>query len=194
MKEVEIPNICKMLWIWIVSALLFLSPRAEAFDCGSTIELLAGHIFSPVIIGADRQDLNYLSLDVRYEFLRPFKPMPLFLEATYNRTTKGPDGYMAGLTILARYQFPSVQFILPYVQMGAGVLYNNIYKDYSQDLIGNNMEFNPQLALGLKYKISSSCAFHLEFGFQHISNAGLGDRNVGVNGIGGFIGFSWSLK
>jgi len=74
-------------WIWIFIVPLFFFATQEAFAQPATMEFFAGHFFSPVIGATHRHDLNYAAFAVRYEFLRPFKSVPILMEATYTRTT-----------------------------------------------------------------------------------------------------------
>jgi hypothetical protein len=61
----------------------------------------------------------------------------------------------------------------------------------TQKLIGQSIEFTPQGSVGLRYLLAGNWSFDAEFMFHHISNAGLAERNIGVNGFGGFIGFTY---
>lgn len=159
----------------------------------SSIELLGGHFWSPVIGAHHRQDLNYMCIYIRSDLLKLFNKTSLLGELTFNHTTKGPEGYMAGFTFLLRHQFAQIDKTTPYIQVGTGVLYSDIYKDRSQDLIGSPISFNPQVAGGILLDLSSHIKMHLELSFQHISNGGLKrDRNIGVNGVGGLIGIAWN--
>lgn len=175
---------------------LFFCPPAGAgeYDSSRSIEVLAGHFWSPVIGAHHRKDLNYMGIYLRPELIRPFRNTVVLGEITYNNVTKGPGNFMAGVTLLVRHYLEKGDKVNPYVQVGAGILYNDIYKDYSQDLIGNVIEFNPQLGLGFVSKLNKNLAFHIELGFQHISNAGIKhERNIGVNGLGILAGLSWGL-
>jgi len=53
------------------------------------------------------------------------------------------------------------------------------------------MEFTPQCAGGIKVLIADNFTFNMEASFQHISNAGTSARNLGVNAVGGFAGFTY---
>ncbi|MFN3533834.1 MAG: acyloxyacyl hydrolase [Desulfatiglandales bacterium] len=159
-----------------------------------SVELLSGHYWSPVIGATHRQDLNYMALYMRSELIRVLKSVSLLGEITFNKTTKGPDGFMGGVTFILRKESSNLYNSVPYIQIGGGVLYNDIYKDYEQDLIGNLIEFNPQLGTGLMCELSKGLNFHVEASFQHISNAGLKKgRNIGVNGVGFLLGLSWTV-
>ncbi len=178
-----------LFWtVLLLSPSITLGSHAGLFST----QLLTGYIVSPVIKPGQRPDLNYLMIDGRFEWLRLNPHISSYLEATYSETKRGPKGYMAGFTLLGRYKFKSHGETTPYLQLGVGVLYNDIYKDKSQNLIGNNIEFNPQLSLGIDHKVSKHFSVDVEGIFHHVSNAGLKrHRNVGVNGLGLLVGFTY---
>jgi lipid A 3-O-deacylase len=113
------------------------------------------------------------------------------LEAFGGGIFEGPGSYLAGGTLLLRYNFvqPESKWV-PYFQIGAGGLYSDASKDQNQRLIGSEFEFNLQGGLGLRYFVSERCAVVLEAQYRHISNASLASRNVGVDALGGMLGIS----
>jgi len=114
------------------------------------------------------------------------------IEVPYALIYQGPGSYWVGITGLLRYNFvPLDSKWIPYVQVGAGVVHTNAYKDHSQDAIGQATEFNPQASLGIRYFLKEKWAVNLEAIFLHISNANLAERNTGLNFFGGFIGVSY---
>jgi len=153
-------------------------------------QLLGGYVISPVI-QVGRTDLNYVMANARFEWLKFDKNFRMLGEITYSKATTGPDGFFAGGTLLLRYDLDRRGKVTPYAQIGVGVLYTDLYKDYSQALVGNNIEFNPQAGLGFRYSINQNLSFDAEGIFHHVSNAGFGDRNIGVNGLGFLIGLTY---
>jgi hypothetical protein len=113
------------------------------------------------------------------------------IEAFGAAVIEGPGDVMAGGTLILRYNFVQPEAtVVPYFQIGGGGLYNDIHEDQSQRLIGSAFEFNLQASLGVRWFLSERCAFVVEGGYRHISNANSADRNVGVDSLGGHIGFS----
>jgi len=110
------------------------------------------------------------------------------LEGFGGETTKGPDGFLAGGDVLWRYNFiqPETRWI-PYFQLGAGMLGNNIYRGLGQREIGEGFEFLLQGGVGVKYLINDQWSVALEGGWRHISNADLAPRNQGLNSLGGLL-------
>lgn len=111
------------------------------------------------------------------------------LEGFYGSVVTGPGDWLAGGALQLRYNFvqPEAKWI-PYIQIGAGGLWNDIYKDKSQELIGQSFEFNLQAALGLRRQINARWGVTVEAGYRHISNADLADRNRGLDSVGFLVG------
>ncbi|MEO6741773.1 MAG: acyloxyacyl hydrolase [Chthoniobacteraceae bacterium] len=114
------------------------------------------------------------------------------VEAVAGGATDGPGGVIIGGTLIFRYNFiqPSSRWI-PYVQAGIGAVYNDIYRQHPQRVIGQSVEFTVQGEIGLRYQLNPHTALYAEAGYRHISNAGLADRNYGLNSLAVQVGMSW---
>lgn len=118
--------------------------------------------------------------------------LELLIEAFGAKTFEGPSGELAGGTLLLRYNFLQPQaHLIPYLQIGAGALYDDLYQHETQRLIGSAFEFNLQASLGARYLLSRQWALAFEGTYRHISNANTAARNLGLNSIGGFAGVSY---
>jgi opacity protein-like surface antigen len=118
------------------------------------------------------------------------------LDAFAGPILKGPGSVMAGATLILRHNFVTRPggFFVPYFQMGVGGLYSDAANaDPVQFGIGTTFEFNLQATLGARWRVNRSWSINTEFGYRHISNAGLDSRNGGVDAIGGFIGLGRML-
>jgi lipid A 3-O-deacylase len=176
--------------------------RAEIFSKGAVdLQLVSGGIFSSHIFGQDTPVTNVWQTDLRLgmilndpildgSFLRG--NFEAVLALSYASIYKGPGSYYGGLTALLRYNFvqPGSNWA-PYFQVGAGIVHNDAYKDHSQDTIGQSIEFTPQASLGLRYLWKENWSIDVEGIFFHISNAGLSERNTGLNSFGGFVGVTY---
>jgi hypothetical protein len=109
--------------------------------------------------------------------------------------TKGPGSFLASASLLWRYNFvqPDARLV-PYLQLGAGALDNDIHTGYGQREIGEAFEFVLQGDVGLKYMISNRWAVSAEGGYRHISNADLASRNEGLNSIGVLMQMSYFFR
>jgi hypothetical protein len=60
---------------------------------------------------------------------------------------------------------------------------------HSEQFVGNESNLNFMTGFGLGYQFRNKV--HLVMKYRHISNAGLGDKNQGINTLGLGIGFSF---
>ena len=176
-------------------------PLDSEAACPFSVQLMAGYLGSPVL-HPDRADMDYGKVDLRLcWFSGPNKtarwlglegPFEFILGLTYASIVDGPGNYFAGMNVLIRYYFfAEKRRFMPYFQLGAGIIYNDVYKDKSQDVIGQSVEFTPQGSLGMHYFLNRRWALDAEIIYHHISNAGLDDRNEGVNALGGLVGVTY---
>jgi len=85
---------------------------------------------------------------------------------------------LLGVTPLqVRYVFEPEWRVHPYLFAGVGIL----YADVDRKETGNRVNFNPQVGAGLYYALSGAASLILEYRHVHISNAGLDERNSGMN-------------
>jgi opacity protein-like surface antigen len=76
---------------------------------------------------------------------------------------------------------------VPYIQAGAGLTAT----DVNRELTGQTFNFNLDLGAGVRYFVTRNCSVNLEFRYQHISNAKLSDKDLGVNACGPMLGISF---
>jgi hypothetical protein len=163
------------------------------------IEVLGGAFTSINYATRKRPQFDYALANARYGWmLNEIRPSGIFfgneeflLDGFAGPILKGPGTVMAGATLILRHNFVTHAdaFFVPYYQMGAGGLYSDAADaDRVQFGIGTTFEFNLQATLGARWRLDRAWALHTEFGYRHISNAGLDSRNGGVDAVGGFIG------
>lgn len=166
-----------------------------------TLQVVSGVVSSPFALASRTPDMDYAQTNVRLGFMlnSPKESKSLLrgnaealLEVTNSFIFEGPGSYMGGITGLIRYNFVQPgSLLVPYLQAGIGLVYNDAYKDKSQNAIGRAIEFTPQMSAGLRYLVGKNWSLDAEAMFHHISNAGLSDRNRGINAFGGFIGVTY---
>lgn len=104
----------------------------------------------------------------------------------------GPGTGFVGGSLIGRYNFVQEQArLVPYFQLGGGGMYDDIYRNRSQHIIGSGFEFLLRTGFGLRWHLTPKCALFAETEYQHISNANTASRNVGNNAFGATVGFSW---
>jgi hypothetical protein len=114
------------------------------------------------------------------------------LQFSTDTVVRGPGNIVGGVSLLLRYNFvqPSCRLI-PYIQGGGGIVFNDIYKDQTQNVFGQVQEFSVEAGVGLHYLIHPRWSLDLEADYLHISNAGMARRNVGLNAVGGLAGVTY---
>jgi hypothetical protein len=166
-----------------------------------TIQAGTGLLVSPLFIKTNRRDLDYSMTYVRGGYfltdpsdkkILPRGNLEGIMQVAGSNVTEGFGDYMVEFALLLRYNavYPG-WWIVPYFQFGAGIVYNDLYKDQTQDLVGQSIEFSPQASLGFRYLLGKGWSLDLEGMFHHVSNAGLDDRNVGTNAFGGSIAVTY---
>jgi lipid A 3-O-deacylase len=171
-----------------------------------SLQLVSGVLFSPFLVGIfpDTKVRNYAQTNLRLGWMlsSPSQKRSIFrgnFEALFALSSsliyKGSGNYFTGITALVRYNFvqPGSR-IIPYLQAWAGVVYTDAYKDQTQTDIGQAIEFTPQLSVGFRCLVTKEWSVDFEGMYQHTSNAGLADRNRGLNAVGGFIGVTHFFK
>lgn len=178
-------------------------PQSQLFTKGRvTVQLVSGALFSPTLLADQHYPVfDYAKTDLRISRMLtdPKDTDSLFrgnlealLEITNSIIYKGPGNYVGGLAALGRYNLVQPGWnLVPYIQAGGGIVYTDVYKDHSQTIIGQAIEFTVEVSLGCHYLINEKWSFDAEAQFQHISNAGLADRNAGLNAFGGLAGFTY---
>jgi hypothetical protein len=104
-------------------------------------------------------------------------------------STRQHEGILGGGALGLHYNFvqPGWRFV-PYIGASMGLSGNDLYVQQSQEIIGGPFEFVLQGNLGARYFVDKNWGFLIEGGYEHVSNADIYKRNVGVNQTGGRFG------
>jgi lipid A 3-O-deacylase len=107
---------------------------------------------------------------------------------------QGPGDVLTGATLVFRYNFvqPNAR-IIPYFQLGGGGVYTDVGEKESRGIISLPVEFNLQGTAGLRYMLNDRWSLVFEGGYRHISNAGIRLPNIGLDSVGGNVGFGFSF-
>lgn len=105
---------------------------------------------------------------------------------------EGPGDLLTGGGFAFRYNFVRLQAsVIPFIQLGGGGVYSDAANDDEvQRLLGSDWSFDLQGGAGLRFMTSDRFSITLKAEYRHFSNAGIVDRNNGLNSLGGVLGMS----
>ena len=153
-------------------------------------------------LGPSLPEFDYATFDLRLG-CRPLQDgcdglrdrVQVLLDGMYAHVYNGFGDYVAGASLLLRLDLLGRGCaVIPYAQIGAGVVHTDAADDKSQGAIGQSVEFLLQAQLGARVRLCDRFSLLVEGGMQHISNAGLGERNGGTNSAGGSAGLEWRFR
>lgn len=170
----------------------------------STVQMLAGGYWSSKSIGPKVPRFDMASFTLRTgtmlnapqdtdAFWRGNLEVLCDLTASYVNGSFG--NYALGPALIGRYNFvPQNASLIPYLQVGAGFIYSDAYKDRNQTAIGS--EFNTRLfaGVGVHCLLRENLFLDVEGGYQAISNLGLTARGDGVHSLGVQIGLTYFFR
>ena len=199
MKKDNICLVAVLALLWL-PAELFLNnrtasaaePAADAtlFGFGrQSVGIAGGHGLALPVGGTSSDELR----DLQFLYLAPrwgvglSDPMggtswyrgnfDLVLEGSFLYSLEPKNGIAGGLTPLIRYNFLAGNRVIPFVQIGGGIL----ALDFDLRRQADGVNFTPQAGLGFHYFLSEATALTGEWRYHHISNAGIHSNNAGIN-------------
>jgi lipid A 3-O-deacylase len=99
-------------------------------------------------------------------------------------------GFAGGGTLMLRYNFLQHQRVVPFVELGGGILGTDL--DLKEQSDGFN--FSVQGGVGAHYFVLPHVAVTAEWRLHHISNAGLRQPNSGINDSLFLLGASFFVR
>ncbi len=107
----------------------------------------------------------------------------------------GPASIVIGGSALLRYNFGTFKHnrLVFYGQAGGGGTYTDAYL-YGRGVLSSGFEFVIHFGCGCNYFLSDRFALNLEFSYMHLSNSGITLPNIGVNEVGGLVGFTYYFR
>lgn len=156
----------------------------------------AGAMFSPFVATAHRPTLNYALGGLQVGWMITDLNSAGALRGNWEMAPEifggevfsGRGSYIAGSTLWFRYNFvPGSCRVIPYAQAGGGFVFANV----DERIVSQDFNFNLGLAAGFRWLFTQHLSLNLEYRFQHISNANLAHRNVGINAQGPTLGVSY---
>jgi lipid A 3-O-deacylase len=169
-----------------------------------SVQFNTGALFAPTFVGPTTEHVSYEQSNFRVGWLlntpsdsegiaSVFRgSWEAIGELSISGVFSGFGNVMGGANAFVRYNFVQPDWrVVPYAQVGVGILGNDLYENKSQNAIGQGLEFVEQGAIGLRFLVDKNWTIDLEGQYEHISNADTSYRNTGLNAIGGSVGFSY---
>jgi lipid A 3-O-deacylase len=113
----------------------------------------------------------------------------LMLEPFYAAYYKPFGASAAGGGFMVKYNLLSFGPWMPYWDMGAGMLWTDLAPRISEESTPFNLVL--ETGPGVQYFATERIALTMGTRFHHISNAGTGERNEGLNAILTYVGMSF---
>jgi hypothetical protein len=113
----------------------------------------------------------------------------LMLEPFYAAYYQPFGASAAGGALMVKYNFLSFGRWMPYWDMGVGMLWTDLAPRIAD--LSTPFNFLLEAGPGLQYFATERIALTMGTRFHHISNAGTGERNDGLNSILTYVGMSF---
>lgn len=109
--------------------------------------------------------------------VKPPGVLEFIVEPLANVVISPDNNAEVGLSLLLKYGLKFKQHFLVFLEGGLGMLY------MTQHTVEQGTQYNflPQAGAGLQYFITPRLALTGSYRFRHLSNAGITDRNSGIN-------------
>ena len=114
--------------------------------------------------------------------------LELLFEPLYAHYFKPFGATAAGGSLVFKYNFLSFGRWMPYWDLGLGMLWTNLAPDIQEQ--STQFNFVLESGPGVDYFVTEKVAVMIGARFHHISNADLGDRNLGLNSVLAYAGVS----
>jgi lipid A 3-O-deacylase len=194
MKTNTLRCVVVLALLWLAASAAERSAQAVGYPTPfrsgqQSVGIIAGHRLALPIggsSGSNIQELRFLYLAPRWG-IGLSDPMggnswyrgnvELLIEGTFLYCFEPKNGIAGGITPLIRYIFLADERVIPFAQLGAGIL----ALDFNLRRQADGFNFTPQAGLGIQYIVSERAAFTGEWRYLHISNAGIHERNAGIN-------------
>ena len=195
--------------VWFVCAMAHAGEEPARFDDavkigpfergGRELQVGGGFAISQNFHRLDRPQLNDIDAHVRLGLILNSPGgdgiwrgnFEVLLDVFGGAIVKGPGHALAGTTMLLRRNVVlSHSKFVPYFQIGGGGVYSDAHEERPQRILGSPLLFNLQTGFGTRFFLTEKSALFLEFDYRHISNAGLAERNSGLNSAVGWFGAS----
>jgi lipid A 3-O-deacylase len=113
-------------------------------------------------------------------------------EPVYGRFKNTFTGDAAGASLVVKYQLLSFGRWVPFWDVGVGLLWTDLAPRIAED--SSQVNFALETGPGIQYYLTARMALTLGVRYHHISNAGIGARNLGLDAVLPYAGMSWIMS
>jgi len=113
------------------------------------------------------------------------------VQPVFARFTKPFAAEAAGGSVLLKYNLLSFGRWVPFWDAGAGMIWTNLAPRIPEQ--STPFEFVLETGPGVHYFVTDRITWTMGVRLHHISNANVGDRNTGINGVLTYIGLSFFI-
>jgi len=195
-----------MKLFYIFLSLFLFSQYSLSSETNLLVEISGGNFVQNrhlLLAGGLRYKFEYSQYNLRINnwFGEDYDQFSFPIEFTYSKVRQEYSGfvdglfgnYMGGINLISRWNPIDGYIFSPYIQCHIGILHNDIYEKEYQSYIGSPFEFSLSIAGGIRLHLPSNFSLMVEYKGEHISNAGLSERNSGINASGFLFGCSKSF-
>jgi opacity protein-like surface antigen len=113
------------------------------------------------------------------------------VEPIYGRFNRF-SGDAAGASLIMKYNLLSFGRWMPFWDVGVGLLWTDLAPRIAED--SSQVNFALETGPGVQYFVTTRMAVTVGVRYHHISNAGIGKRNLGLDAVLPYAGVSWILS
>lgn len=118
--------------------------------------------------------------------------LEVLAEPFYGRFKNSFSADAAGASLVMKYNLLSFGRWMPFWDVGAGLLWTDLAPRIAED--SSQVNFALQTGPGVQYLATARMALIVGVRYHHISNAGIGERNLGLDAVLPYAGASWILS
>lgn len=118
--------------------------------------------------------------------------LEVLMEPFYGRFKNRFSADTVGASLIIKYNLLSFGRWIPFWDAGVGLLWTDLAPRIAED--SSQVNFALQTGPGVQYYATTRMALTLGVRYHHISNAGMGERNVGLDAVLPYVGVSWILS
>lgn len=117
--------------------------------------------------------------------------LEVLVEPFYGRFKNSFSSDAAGASLVMKYNLLSFGRWMPFWDVGVGLLWTDLAPRIAED--SSQVNFALETGPGVQYFATRRIALTVGVRYHHISNAGIGERNLGLDAVLPYAGISWIL-